>query len=221
MRWPHKVRRSSAVGQPILAAGGLQAAFSLRLCFARDYVLTVRRSERRLPHWDTVDQPLFVTFRLYGSLPQNRVFPHSKLTSGEAFVAMDKLLDAALTGPRFLQRPEVAEIVVTALKSGERDFNRYELHAFVVMANHVHLLVTPKLIATKWLGPLKGATAYEANKLLGTQGRPFWQDKSYDHLVHSGEEFRRIERYIQNNPVKAGIVESPGDFRWSSASTAA
>jgi REP element-mobilizing transposase RayT len=134
---------------------------------------------------------------------------------------MDKLLDAAVTGPRFLQQPEVAEIVVAALKSGERDFNRYELHAFVVMANHVHMLITPRVIATKWLGPLKGFTAHEANKLLGTPGRYLWQDESYDHLVRSSEEFRRIERYIQHNPVKAGIVECPGDFRWSSASTAA
>jgi REP element-mobilizing transposase RayT len=192
----------------------------LRLYFERDYVVRVRRSERRLPHWDTVDQPLFVTFRLYGSLPQNRVFPHTTLTSGEAFVAMDKLLDAAVTGPRFLQRPEVAEIIVTALKSGQHEFHRYELHAFVVMANHVHLLITPRVIATKWLGALKGFTAHEANRLLGTQGRTFWQDESYDHLVHSGEEFRRIERYILNNPVKAGMAASPADFPWSGATAA-
>jgi putative transposase len=181
----------------------------------------VRRSERRLPHWDTVDQPLFGTFRLYGSLPQNRVFPPSKLTSGKAFVALDKLLDAAATGPRFLQQPEVASAVVAALKSGQRDFNRYDLHAFVVMANHVHLLVTPRVIATRWLGPLKGFTAYEANKLLGTPGTHFWQDESYDHLVRSSEEFRRIEGYIQNNPVKAGLSASAEEFPWSSASTAA
>ena len=181
----------------------------------------MRRSERRLPHWDTVDQPLFVTFRLYGSLPQNRVFPNSKLTSGEAFVAMDRLLDVAVTGPRFLQQPEVAAIVAAALKSGECDLNRYQLHAFVVMANHVHLLVTPRVAAINWLGPLKGFTAHQANKLLGTLGMHFWQDESYDHLVRSAEELGRIEKYIHHNPVKAGIVERPGDFRWSSASTAA
>ncbi len=95
------------------------------------------------------------------------------------------------------------------------------MHAFVVMANHVHVLVTPKVVATKWLGPLTGFTAYEANTLLGARGMPFWQDESYDHLVRSGEEFRRIQKYIEHNPVKAGIVECPGDFRWSSARTAA
>ena len=78
------------------------------------------------------------------------------------------------------------------------------------MPNHVHLLVTPKVPATKWLGPLKGFTAHEANELLGQTGKPFWQNESYDHLVRSPQEFDRIRRYIENNPVKAGLVADPG-----------
>jgi len=49
--------------------------------------------ERRLPHWDTVGQAMFVTFRLHGSLPASRVFPPERLRNGRAFAAMDKLLD--------------------------------------------------------------------------------------------------------------------------------
>jgi len=106
----------------------------------------MRHYERRLPHWDTVDQPLFVTFRLRGSLPPQRVFPpDSVLDSGQAFVAMDRLLDRATSGPLYLQRPEFADMVTAALHNGEHRLNRYELHAFVVMPNHVHLLVTPKM----------------------------------------------------------------------------
>jgi hypothetical protein len=60
----------------------------------------MRHYERRLPHWDVVDQPLFVTFRLHGSLPRQRVFPPEVLAdSGQAFVAMDRLLDRGTTGP--------------------------------------------------------------------------------------------------------------------------
>jgi putative transposase len=177
----------------------------------------MREYERRLPHWDIVGEPLFVTFRLHGSLPANRIFPPERLTNGKAFVAMDRMLDTATTGPLFLRQSEIAHTVVDALHRGARELERYELHAYVVMANHVHLLVTPRTVATRWLGPLKGFTAHEANRILGRQGQPFWQDESYDHLVRSTAEFERIRRYIESNPVKAGIVLTAEQFRWSSA----
>lgn len=53
--------------------------------------------------------------------------------------------------------------------------------------------------------------------MLGFTGRPFWQDESYDHLVRENAEFDRIVRYIETNPVNAGLVASPEQFRWSSA----
>ena len=176
--------------------------------------------QRRLPHFDVIDQPLFVTFRLHGSLPASRVFPPAGIESaGKAFVAVDRLLDASATGPLVLRRPEIAEMVVAALWHGERELHRYQLHSFVVMPNHVHLLATPHVLAAKWLGPLKGFTAHQANLLLGTHG-PFWQDESYDHLVRSDTEFERIRAYIEQNPVKAGLAASAEEFAWSSAYTA-
>jgi REP element-mobilizing transposase RayT len=145
------------------------------------------------------------------------VFVPATITSGTEFVVMDRMLDNAMTGPRHLANAEIAELVVNGLNNGETRFDRYQLHAFVVMPNHVHILVTPKVPATKWLGPLKGFTAHEANRILGLTGKPFWQNESYDHLVRSPEEFDRVQRYIENNPVKAGLVVEPGDFEWSSA----
>lgn len=131
--------------------------------------------EPRLPHWDTIGEPLFVTFRLSGSLPGNRIFPPEQLTTaGRAFVAMDRLLDTASSGPFYLQRPEIATLVMSALRDGEQRFHRYQLHAFAVMPNHLHLLVTP----TRWLGPMKGFTAHQANRLLRLSGQSFWQDES-------------------------------------------
>ena len=180
----------------------------------------MRYYQRRLPHWDTVDQPLFVTFRLHGSLPAHRSFlPDNLAHSGEAFVAMDRLLDRGASGPLHLHRPELADMVVTALRDGERRFGRYELHAYVVMPNHVHLLVTPKVVAGRWLAPLKGFTAYRANELLGSHGRAFWQDESYDHLVRSKDEFERIQSYIEENPVRAGLVLAAYQHPWSSAAS--
>jgi REP element-mobilizing transposase RayT len=174
--------------------------------------------ERRLPHWDVVGQPLFVTFRLHGSLPAQRVFPPERqFNSGKAFVAMDRLLDRGSSGPLFLRRPEIAELVVSALHAGERKFHRYQLHSFVVMPNHVHVLVTPCVVSTRWLGPLKGFTGHQANGFLGTHGNAFWQDESYDHLVRSDVEFQKIRAYIERNPVSAGLVSAAELFRWSSA----
>jgi putative transposase len=131
---------------------------------------------------------------------------------------MDRLLDRGGSGPLFLRCPEIAELVVAALRDGDVKFHRYELHAFVVMPNHVHLLVTPEVVARRWLGPLKGFTSYQANRLLGTHGRAFWQDESYDHLVRSDAEFERIRVYIEQNPVTAGLEAAAQRFRWSSAS---
>ena len=178
----------------------------------------MRHYERRLPHWDAVGVPLFVTFRLHGSLPANRVFPPQRLaTSGQAFRAMDRLLDAGRSGPLLLKIPEIAGLVKSALYEGQSRFDRYELHAFVVMPNHVHMLVTPKVTARQWLGPLKGFTAHKANQALGIRGRAFWQDESYDHLVRSQVEFDRIRMYIEQNPVMAGLAATAEDFPWSSA----
>ncbi|HUI77084.1 MAG TPA: hypothetical protein VLY24_04190 [Bryobacteraceae bacterium] len=177
----------------------------------------MNRYERRLPHWDVTGHPLFVTFRLHGSLPANRVFPPARITNGEAFVAMDRILDNARTGPLWLKQPEIAQMVVQALHDGEHRFHRYALHAFVVMANHVHLLVTPRVIAQLWLTPLKGFTGHQAIRKLRLCGTPFWQDESFDRLVRDDAEFARTHRYIENNPVKAGLVNTPEQFPWSSA----
>jgi len=179
----------------------------------------MRHYERRLPHWDVVEKPLFVTFRLHSSLPASRVFPPAGLVSaGKVFVAVDRLLDACTIGPLFLRRTEIAEMMVAALRHGDRELHRYELHAFVVMPNHVHLLVAPHVLAAKWLGPLKGFTAHEANLLLGTHG-PFWQEESFDRLVRTNAEFERIRRYIEDNPVKAGLAATAEEFPWSSANS--
>jgi hypothetical protein len=99
-----------------------------------------------------VGDPLFVTFRLHGSLPANRAFPPEAVgTSGKAFVAMDRLLDQGATGPLHLRRPEIAKSVISALRDGDSKLQRYSLHAFVVMSNHVHILVTRNVVANQWL----------------------------------------------------------------------
>jgi putative transposase len=172
--------------------------------------------ERRLPHLHPEGKALFFTWRLNGSLPPNRYVPPDGLTSGQAFVWIDRYLDQARTGPTWLNRPEIARIVDDALHYGAATLDRYVLHAYVIMANHVHMLISPKVAPPKIMHSLKGFTAHEANRILSRTGS-FWQRESYDHFVRDRAEFDKIVHYIENNPVKAGLVSSPEDFRWSSA----
>lgn len=133
---------------------------------------------------------------------------------------MDRLLDGAVSGPIYLARPEIASMVLEALHGGETRFHRYEIHSFAIMPNHMHLLVTSRTSMRRWLGSLKGFTGYEANRILGRRGEPFWQNESYDRVVRTELEFRRIRAYIENNPVRAGLAETAESFRWSSAYSA-
>ena len=80
---------------------------------------------------------MFITWRLAGSLPAGRWFPR-EVASGRAFVAMDRLLDRATNRPRYLHQPEIARMVVEAIRY--RDPEQCELHSFVVLPNHVHVL---------------------------------------------------------------------------------
>jgi REP element-mobilizing transposase RayT len=131
---------------------------------------------------------------------------------------MDRYLDTACKGPMFLRNPTVADLVVNAIERGAT-LGAYDLKAFAVMGNHVHVLLRANRNVSTVLQWLKGGTAHEANKLLGQTGRPFWQRESYDHWVRDERELERIAGYIENNPVKAGLVNEPSQYPWSSASS--
>jgi putative transposase len=169
---------------------------------------------RRLPHYYSIGQPMFITWRLHGSLPANRSFPKT-MDAENDFLAMEQTWDNACTGPQFLSRPEIANVVVQAIQF--RDARDYELHAYVVMSNHVHLLMTPLVKVSKTMQSLKRFTARECNRILGFTGKQFWQNESYDRLVRDDAEFQSIVRYIENNPVTARLVPAPEKFFWSSA----
>jgi putative transposase len=93
----------------------------------------------------------------------------------------------------------------------------YELFAWVVMANHVHVLLRPLIPLHKALMNIKSGSARAANAALGRTGKPFWQDESFDHWVRNDSERSSILRYIHSNPVTAGLVNQPEEWPWSSA----
>lgn len=176
---------------------------------------------RDLPHWFPDGPPIFLTWRLAGSLPaaaKLRLQQAQKLSAAESFRMVDADLDKGGTGPLWLKRPEVADGVEQAFHVGQLR-GQFELHAYVVMANHIHVLLTPKRQVRSITNLLKGITARQANSILGRTGRAFWQDESFDHWIRNEAQFARTKHYIENNPVKAGLVAKAEDWRWSSAKT--
>jgi len=173
-------------------------------------------SVRRLPHFYPQDRWIFLTWNLRGALPASQFPPPHKVLSGETFVLLDRPLDTARTGAMFLRQDPIATIVLDSLHYGI-ELGHYELASYVIMANHVHALLLPKVEVSNLMKSHKGFTAREANRLLRRTGIPFWQKESYDHWVRDEAEWSRITRYIENNPVKEGLVSAPEAYRWSSA----
>jgi putative DNA methylase len=128
---------------------------------------------------------------------------------------VEKYLDQGY-GELLLNNPEVAEMVQNSLL--KFDALRYRLIAWVVMPNHVHSLMTrfEDFKLKDILQSLKSYTAHEANKMLGREGK-FWIDDYFDRYIRNEKHFYKTIKYIENNPVKAGLCEKPSDWPFSSA----
>ena len=180
------------------------------------------RNRRRLPHIHPKGRAIFVTFRLANSMPPNVALETLKapaLTPGQRFAKLDVFLDTRKRGPLYLRVEKIAEEVCRAIERGSGpELNHYKLHEYVVMQNHVHMLITPLADMKDILREIKGVTACFANEAIGFKGKSFWQKDYYDHFCRDESEFHRIGRYIVMNPVKAGFVTMPEDWKWSSAS---
>jgi len=172
---------------------------------------------RKLPHWHPDGRSIFITWRLFGSLPKAKgKGTDANETAGEKFRRLDAVLDCAGNGPVWLGQAPVAMCVQDAVIRGEK-LRQYDLHAYVVMPNHVHILLDPLVQLARVTGGIKGVSARDANAILGRTGEHFWEDESYDHWVRNEVEFERIRSYIERNLVTAGLVERAEDWPWSSA----
>ena len=171
---------------------------------------------RKLPHFHPENTYLFLTWRLWGSLPAK---PDTTVyaTPGRAFVAQDRLLHHGANGPKWLQNSQVADVVAETLRIGEVERHFYELLAWVVMPDHVHLLILPLVPIPQIMRWVKGSCARAANRILSRTGQPFWQDESYDHYLRRSEQISRTIAYIEENPVSAGLAATAERWRWSSA----
>jgi REP-associated tyrosine transposase len=188
------------------------------ICPAQATMPSVMFYRRHLPHWQKADSALFITWRLYGSLPRKTLRASRRESSpGKRFLILDRELDRARYGPTWLSDVRLAKIVADSLRTGAEELQLYRLCAYVVMSNHVHLLIWPNRLLWRITKSIKGYTARECNKILKQTGRSFWQEESFDHVVRNEDEFCRIRTYIERNPVKARLVNRPEEWQWSSA----
>ena len=197
-----------------------------------------------LPHVKREGARYFVTFRLADSLPKEVLLKikgkratrlaalngsgtaKPKDSPGPAidsikqierdyFCDLEDYLDKG-EGQCWLRRPDIARIVCEALKFF--DVKRYDLKAWVVMPNHVHVVFWPmpnqtvSQIVQSW----KRYSAREANKVLQLTGEAFWQPEPFDHWIRNDAEYARFCSYVVHNPVKARLCRMVEEWPWSS-----
>jgi REP element-mobilizing transposase RayT len=179
---------------------------------------------RNLPHIQPLNTILFVTFRVAGSLPKDvlarmeeerrllertvknrpaEAESHFGALAKRHFAMLESCLDKVTAGPTWLADPRIARVVAEALHY--RDGRHYRLDAFSIMPNHVHSVFEP--LSTEnipWslasiMHSLKRNTAKSANRILERSGA-FWEHESFDHYIRNRAEWKRIMKYVLENP---------------------
>jgi putative transposase len=171
-----------------------------------------------LPHRDEPGLVQFVTFRLADAFPESLRSEWEALLKIEnqrqRRIQLEAYLDKGL-GVCYLSKPEIAKLIEDSLRF--RHTVQYDLRAWVIMPNHVHLMFQVKDVPMcRLVDAWKGYTAKEANAVLHRKGK-FWQDGYWDTYIRDSEHEQRTRRYIENNPTSARLVEFPRDWLWSSA----
>jgi putative DNA methylase len=171
-----------------------------------------------LPHFDAPGVTQFVTFMLDDAFPVWRRPEWEPILKEPDQSVRRRKLEAWLDrghGECWLSRSEVAGRVEDILR--EEDGKTYRLQAWVIMPNHIHLVVdvwqTP---LSKLLKRWKGRSAREANQLLGRRGT-FWQKEAFDTLIRDTDHLARAISYTERNPTKGALVRDTTQWRWSSA----
>ena len=199
-----------------------------------------------LPHFESPEAIQHVAFHLADSLPQatlHRFEEELKFLSPEKRDAerrkrIDAWIDAG-HGSCILAKPDIADMVQATLLFF--DSQRYRLFAWVVMPNHVHALLQPvdpwtvaaivaswkKFTASRIRGlsrerrsPDRPREPYrQSPDWQQPSGRPHpvWAREYWDRYIRNEQHFQRTVSYIHANPVRAGLVTSAGEWRWSSA----
>lgn len=173
-------------------------------------------SRNYLPHCDTPGLIQSVTFRLHDTLPHAAIERMSADTDNAQKQARVEQLLAAGHGSCWLQREDIATVMENALL--HFDGARYRLLAWCIMPNQVHVLIETRAehplgdVVQNW----KSFTAKKINTLLGRSGS-VWLKDYFDRYIRVDHHLAATIDYIEQNPVKAGLVTQAADWPFSSA----
>jgi len=171
-----------------------------------------------LPHLDVPGLIQSITIHLADSLPRQaleKILSSTAPDDPERRRRIERLLDAG-HGACWLARPEIATIIESALLHW--DAKRYRILCWVIMPNHVHTLVQTQKDhpLPQVLHGLKSFTANVANQQLGRTGH-LWARDYFDRYIRDDGHLAAVTAYIENNPVKAGLVTRAEDWAFGSA----
>lgn len=189
---------------------------------ASDYKPAGWHSRGYLPHFDAGEVFQSITFRLHDSMPQELLAKWREELTRESDEIEDALrwrIEAYLDqgyGACHLADDRIASMMQNALL--HFDGERYRLSAWVLMPNHVHLLAAPLAghSLSSMMHSIKSYTAQQANKILQRDGR-FWFEDYFDRYIRNAKHFENAVAYIESNPVRAGLCNSPTEWQFGSA----
>jgi REP element-mobilizing transposase RayT len=206
---------------------------------------------QRLPHFQPIGASFFISFRLHESIPKIELEKlkddynpeYCKLLHLEDiysrsqslielrnayFLKFDELLHKVNSGPTYLQEDLIAKMVAKQIY--RFDGFLYNLLAYTIMANHVHLLIDTSIQLSaqqninqlfehfvsldRIMKRIKGPTAVYANRILNRKGQ-FWQRESYDTYIRNDKMLKNVIAYILDNPVKIKLVDRWEDHPWT------
>ncbi len=142
------------------------------------------------------------------SKPSRPAPPESAKAEARTFFVTTR----AAEGKAILQSDRMADLFVDVLRSYLRE-RKFQVHDFVVMRNHVHLLITVdhSISIEKAMQLIKGNFSYRVRSELGFKGE-VWQRGFSDVRVRDEQSFRNHQQYIYNNPVRAGMARLPEHY---------
>lgn len=195
---------------------------------------------RNLPHYHPLHGTFFITFRLANTIPasviatmreefeiqlaillqkkidliekQNRI----NALENDYFLKIDRVFDKCTHGPTYLKDKSVAKILTDKIHSYDKLY--YDLIAYTIMPNHVHLLIdlglqedidpkTQKYPIPLIMKYIKGWSGRKSNHFLGRSGQ-FWARESFDTYIRDERHLSNVVSYIIQNPVKARLVKN-------------
>lgn len=151
--------------------------------------------KRQLPHYQHTGHTYLITTCV-----------KRRMNSSDLVIAPCRLTDEALAG-------RIRNLLI------HFDSILYDLHAFVIMPDHLHLLITPSIrdenaiSLSRIMHSVKRLTARRINRYRGTHGS-VWQDEYHDRQIRNREDYENTLRYMYLNPVSKGLTEDPAGWEW-------